>query len=87
MSAEDERRRLQKSKNLKEGLQARWQLRGQRKQGPKKRRYCFPFCLAFPAERLLPNGSSQVDCSFLCGVARLCPQQGKAATIRIFFRA
>lgn len=66
-----------------EELWARWQLRGQRKQGPKKPHYCSLFCLAFPAERLLPNGSGQVDCSFLRSRRAMPPaEQGSNSRIR-----
>lgn len=54
-----------------------------KKTGSKETPLLFPFCLAFPAERLLPNGSGQVDCSFLRSRRAMPPaEQGSTSRIR-----
>lgn len=49
-----------------------------KKTGSKETPLLFPLCLAFPVERLLPNGCGQETVPF-SGVAGLCPQQSRAA--------
>lgn len=49
-----------------------------KKTGSKETPLLFLVCLAFPVERLLPNGSGQ-EIVLFSGVARLCPQQSRAA--------
>lgn len=54
-----------------------------KKTGSKETPLLFPFCLAFPAERLFPNGPGQVDCSFLRSRRAMPPaEQGSASRIR-----
>lgn len=76
-----------KPKTWRSGLWAPWQLRGQRKQGPKKPHYCSSSVPCFLPEQLLLHFSplkAEVCLSFLPCVLEPCPWKSIAAVPWIF---